>query len=59
MPLSPIIFLERAALVYSDKPSLVYGDLRFTKLASSLDYLGISYGDVVSTLINPSYINLK
>ncbi|KAK9740141.1 hypothetical protein RND81_03G014700 [Saponaria officinalis] len=60
VPLSPISFLERAALVYADKPSLVYGNdsytwkqtlERCTKLASSLVNLGISYGDVVAALI--------
>ncbi|KAL9238099.1 hypothetical protein vseg_012570 [Gypsophila vaccaria] len=60
VPLSPISFLERAALVYSDKPSVVYGNVsytwghtldRCTRLASSLSLLGISYGDVVAAML--------
>ncbi|KAL6578270.1 putative acyl-activating enzyme 1, peroxisomal [Orobanche minor] len=56
VPLSPISFLERSALVYRDRISLVYGDLKFTweqthdrclRLASALNHLGISRGDVV------------
>ncbi|GMI68249.1 hypothetical protein like AT2G17650 [Hibiscus trionum] len=59
VPLSPISFLERAAKVYRDRTSLVYGSHKFTwnqtlqrclKLASALSQLGISRGDVVSTL---------
>lgn len=59
-PLSPIGFLERSALVYRDRPSIVYGSVRYTwgetlerctKLASALSYLGISYRDVVAALI--------
>ncbi|KAL0319150.1 UNVERIFIED_CONTAM: putative acyl-activating enzyme 2 [Sesamum angustifolium] len=58
-PLSPISFLERAAKVYRDGTSVVYGSLKFTwketfvrcvKLASALAQLGISRGDVVATL---------
>ncbi|KAK4428019.1 putative acyl-activating enzyme 2 [Sesamum alatum] len=58
-PLSPISFLERAAKVYRDRTSVVYGSLKFTwketfvrcvKLASALTQLGISRGDVVATL---------
>lgn len=60
VPLSPISFLERSALVYRDRPSLVYGTVRYTwgetlhrctKLASALSSLAISYGDVVAALI--------
>lgn len=60
VPLSPISFLERAALVYGDQPSVVYGNERYTwkqtlvrctKLASALAQLDISYGDVVAALI--------
>lgn len=56
VPLSPITFLERAAKVYRDRTSLVYGCRNFTwnqthqrclKLASTLSRLGISRGDVV------------
>ncbi|KAM7261265.1 hypothetical protein ACFE04_026740 [Oxalis oulophora] len=59
VPLSPITFLERAAKVYKDRTSLVYGPLSFTwtqthqrclKLASAITQLGISRGDVVATL---------
>ncbi|KAL0342090.1 UNVERIFIED_CONTAM: putative acyl-activating enzyme 1, peroxisomal [Sesamum calycinum] len=58
-PLSPISFLERAAKVYRDRTSVVYGSLKFTwketfvrcvKLASALAQLGISRGHVVATL---------
>ncbi|XWS33935.1 hypothetical protein CRYUN_Cryun22dG0125700 [Craigia yunnanensis] len=59
VPLSPISFLERAAKVYRDRTSVVYGSYKYTwsqthercvKLASSLSQLGISRGDVVATL---------
>ncbi|KAF7154299.1 hypothetical protein RHSIM_Rhsim01G0045300 [Rhododendron simsii] len=59
VPLSPISFLKRSAMVYRDAPSVVYGDVRFTwgetldrctRLASSLTLLGISPGNVVATL---------
>ncbi|KAK6148963.1 hypothetical protein DH2020_016488 [Rehmannia glutinosa] len=59
IPLSPISFLQRAAKVYRDRTSVVYGSLKFTweqtlvrcvKLASGLAQLGISRGDVVATL---------
>ncbi|XP_050230016.1 isovalerate--CoA ligase CCL2-like [Mercurialis annua] len=59
VPLSPISFLERAAKVYRDRTSVVYGDVKYCwnetydrclKLASALTQLGISYGDVVATL---------
>ena len=58
VPLSPISFLKRSALVYRDRTSVLYGDARYTwkdtlerctKLASALAQLGISRGDVVST----------
>ncbi|KAL3633028.1 Isovalerate--CoA ligase aae2 [Castilleja foliolosa] len=58
-PLTPISFLERAAKVYRDTTSVVYGSLKFTwaethvrcvKLASALTQLGIARGDVVATL---------
>ena len=56
-PLTPLGFLERAATVYGDCPSVVYHDTVFTwsqthrrclRLASALASLGISRGDVVS-----------
>ncbi|PWA43735.1 AMP-binding, conserved site-containing protein [Artemisia annua] len=59
IPLSPISFLERAAQVYRDRTSVVYGSIKYTweethrrcvKLASSLNQLGVSRGDVVATL---------
>ncbi|KAL4575384.1 hypothetical protein LXL04_022227 [Taraxacum kok-saghyz] len=61
VPLSPISFLERAARVYGDRVSIVYGDyVKFTwketyercvKLASALvTHLGISHGDIVAAL---------
>lgn len=59
VPLSPISFLERSAVVYRDRLSVVFGDhVKFTwretrercvKLASSLaSRFQISRGDVVS-----------
>ncbi|KAL6982608.1 putative acyl-activating enzyme 1, peroxisomal [Sarracenia purpurea var. burkii] len=59
VPLSPISFLKRSAIVYRDRASIVYGDVRFTwgdtlerctRLASSLIHLGISRGDVVAAM---------
>ncbi|KAJ4702270.1 putative AMP dependent ligase [Melia azedarach] len=68
VPLTPISFLERSAVVFGDRPSVVYGDVKYTwkdthqrciKLASALsDHLGISRGDVVAALapnIPPMY----
>ncbi|KAG6719416.1 hypothetical protein I3842_03G004200 [Carya illinoinensis] len=58
-PLTPIGFLERAAAVYGDCPSVVYNDTAYTwsqthrrclQLASSLSSLGIKSGHVVSVL---------
>lgn len=60
VPLSPISFLERAADVYRDRTSVIYGSVKHTwdetytrclKLASALTQLGISPGDVVSFLL--------
>lgn len=60
VPMTPISFLERSAVVYADRPALVYGHVRFTwretlerckRLASGLADLGVSYGDVVAGLI--------
>ncbi|GAV63472.1 AMP-binding domain-containing protein/DUF4009 domain-containing protein [Cephalotus follicularis] len=59
VPLTPISFLERSAIVYRDRLSVVYGDVKFTwketrerciKLASALPRFGISPGDVVAVL---------
>jgi acyl-CoA synthetase (AMP-forming)/AMP-acid ligase II len=58
VPLTPISFLERSAVVYGDRVSVVYGDVRYTwretrerctRLASALAQLGISRGDVVKS----------
>ncbi|XP_075092012.1 isovalerate--CoA ligase AAE2-like [Nicotiana tabacum] len=56
-PLTPISFLDRAAKVFRDRTSVVYGSsVKYTweqthngclKLASALSQLGISRGDVV------------
>ncbi|KAJ8490527.1 hypothetical protein OPV22_012248 [Ensete ventricosum] len=59
VPLSPISFLERAALVYGDRTSVVHGSVAYTwretrgrclRLASALARLGVSRGDVVTAL---------
>ncbi|KAL3518955.1 hypothetical protein ACH5RR_021544 [Cinchona calisaya] len=59
LPLTPISFLERSAVVYRDRVSVVHGDLKFTwsetrercvRLASALHHLGISRHDVVTVL---------
>ncbi|KAL6011910.1 putative acyl-activating enzyme 1, peroxisomal [Asimina triloba] len=59
VPLSPISFLERAAVVYRDRASVVYGETKYTwketfercrRLASALTHLGISRNDVVAVL---------
>ncbi|KAH0888338.1 hypothetical protein HID58_050767, partial [Brassica napus] len=59
-PLTPLSFLERAATVYGDCTSIVYGantvytwretNLRCLRVASSLSSLGIGRSDVVSVL---------
>lgn len=57
MPLTPLTFLKRAANVYSNRFSIIYGDVRFTwaqtyerccRLASALKSLNIANNDVVS-----------
>ncbi|CAI9108144.1 OLC1v1007675C1 [Oldenlandia corymbosa var. corymbosa] len=59
LPLTPISFLERSAIVYRDRISVVHGDINFTwaqtrercvRLASALHQLGISRHDVVAAL---------
>lgn len=59
IPLSPISFLERAAKVYRDRTSVVYGSVKYSwgetyircvKLASAMTQLGIARGDVVASL---------
>ncbi|KAL3638582.1 2-methylpropanoate--CoA ligase ccl4 [Castilleja foliolosa] len=58
-PLTPLDFLDRAAVVYGDCPSIMYNEMcrtwsetqaRCLKLASSIVSLGIRKGDVVSVL---------
>ncbi|XP_021896454.1 probable acyl-activating enzyme 9 [Carica papaya] len=58
-PLTPLGFLERAACVYGDCPSVVYDTVSYTwsqtnhrclRLASSISSLGIGRGHVVSVL---------
>ncbi|KAJ4772568.1 4-coumarate:CoA ligase-like protein [Rhynchospora pubera] len=58
-PLSPLSFLERAAVVYADRTAVIYGSKRYTwrqtrdrclMIASSLALLGVSRGDVVAVL---------
>ncbi|XP_073002605.1 butanoate--CoA ligase AAE1-like [Typha latifolia] len=59
VPLSPLSFLERAAVVYADRTAVVYGDKKYTwrgtrdrclRIASSLAHLGITRGDIVAVL---------
>ncbi|OIT39419.1 PREDICTED: probable acyl-activating enzyme 6 [Nicotiana attenuata] len=58
-PLTPLTFLERAATIYADCPSVVYNNITHTwslthtrclKVASSIASLGINRGDVVSVV---------
>ena len=58
-PLTPLTFLERAAYVYPDKPSVVHGDERYTwnetyarcrRLASALARRGIGRNDTVAVM---------
>jgi acyl-CoA synthetase (AMP-forming)/AMP-acid ligase II len=58
-PLTPLGFLERAATVYGDCPSVVYNNTTYTwsethrrclQVASSIASLGIKRGDVVSVV---------
>ncbi|EHA8587950.1 Acetate/butyrate--CoA ligase AAE7, peroxisomal [Cocos nucifera] len=59
VPLSPLSFLQRAAVVYADRAAVVYGSTVYTwsqtrerclRLASALTSFGISRGDVVAVL---------
>ncbi|MQM08320.1 hypothetical protein Taro_041175, partial [Colocasia esculenta] len=59
VPLTPISFLERASVVYPDRPAVVHGPRVFTwretrgrclRLASGLAQMGIGRGDVVAAL---------
>lgn len=56
VPLTPITFLDRAAVIYPDSVSLVHGDVKYTwkqtrqrcvRLASALAQLGIAPRHVV------------
>lgn len=58
-PLTPITFLQRAAAVFPERYSVIYGDRRFNweqtmdrclRIASALTSYGISPGDTVVTL---------
>ncbi|KAM0003447.1 putative AMP-dependent synthetase/ligase, AMP-binding, AMP-binding enzyme domain, ANL [Helianthus debilis subsp. tardiflorus] len=58
-PLTPLGFIERAATVYANSPSIIYNHLTYTwtqtyrrclQLASSITRLSIGKGDVVSVL---------
>ncbi len=59
LPLSPISFLRRSAMVYPDKAAIIHGRIRITysqmldrcrRFASALSARGISRGDAVSVL---------
>ncbi|PWA79466.1 AMP-binding, conserved site-containing protein [Artemisia annua] len=59
VPLSPLTFIKRASMVYSNRTSVVYAGVRFTwrqtyerccRLASSLRFLNVVKNDVVSVL---------
>lgn len=60
VPLTPISFLKRSAIVYRDRLSIIYGENvkftwkqtldRCTRLASALSLLGVSPGDVIAAL---------
>ena len=59
-PLTPLLFLERAAAVYPAHPAIIHGPLRRTyeefysrtrRLASALASHGIGKGDTVSAML--------
>ncbi len=59
-PLTPLSFLERAAYVYPERPSVVHGAKRYTwketyarcrRLASALSRRGIGLGDTVAAML--------
>ncbi|KAL3527278.1 hypothetical protein ACH5RR_011934 [Cinchona calisaya] len=59
VPLTPISFLVRAAFVYGQRVSIVFGNKRYSwketherciKLASALSQLGITRGDIVAAV---------
>ena len=60
VPLSPVTFLPRAAAVYGDRTSVIYGATTFTwrqtharclRLAAALQSLAVSRNEVVGTLL--------
>jgi fatty-acyl-CoA synthase len=59
VPLSPLSFLDRSAIIYPHKIAIVHGDLRITyaqmrsrcrRLASALQGRGVGAGDTVSVM---------
>src|SRR3990167_5466601 len=59
-PLTPLSFIERAAYVYPERPSVVHGARRFTwketysrsrRLASALAARGVGPGDTVAAML--------
>src|SRR5688572_1044790 len=59
-PLSPIVFLPRAAEIYPERVAIVHGSVRYTyrqflerarRLASALQKAGVKPGDVVSAML--------
>jgi len=59
-PLTPLSFLERAAYVYPDRPSVIHGSQRYTwrqtyerarRLASALRNRGIGAGETVAVML--------
>jgi 3-(methylthio)propionyl---CoA ligase len=59
-PLSPLSYLERAAFVYPNHESIIYGDLHYQwsetynrcrRLASALNNRGIAKGDTVAVML--------
>jgi len=60
VPLSPLSFIERAALVYPQRRAIVYGDrsqdwrttyTRCRRLASALARRGVGPGDTVAAML--------
>ncbi|MCA9810957.1 MAG: AMP-binding protein, partial [Candidatus Dadabacteria bacterium] len=56
-PLSPLTFIERSAMVFPQRVSVIHGDSRYTwhetyercvRLASALSRIGIGKGDTVA-----------
>ena len=68
VPLSPISFLERSALVYGDRPGVVDGDIRLTyaellersrRLAGGLREAGVDRGQRVAFLSPNTHVLLE